>query len=111
MPGNASLPTGLTDAAVVTARAAYGRNVLTAAAHSGLLATLREVVLEPMFVLLVTAGQLRQTLRNVTQSTDKLNESMTALQGNFLLRGYFRHQAKQQARATADSLQQVERAQ
>ena len=56
------------------------------------------------------AEQLRQTLGNVTQSTDKLNESMTALQHNFLLRGYFRKQAKKKARATADSLEQAERA-
>ncbi|SET37572.1 MlaD family protein [Hymenobacter actinosclerus] len=61
------------------------------------------------------ARQLRQTMRNTAQSTAKLNESMTALQSNFLLRGYFRRQARQQAheaacaaaRAKADSLKQV----
>jgi phospholipid/cholesterol/gamma-HCH transport system substrate-binding protein len=53
------------------------------------------------------ARQLRHTMGNVAQSTAKLNQSMTALQHNFLLRGYFRRQAKRQARATADSLKQI----
>ncbi|SET36369.1 cation transporting ATPase C-terminal domain-containing protein [Hymenobacter actinosclerus] len=35
--------------------AAHGRNVLPASAQSGLLATLRDVVLEPMFLLLLAA--------------------------------------------------------
>jgi Ca2+-transporting ATPase len=48
-------PPGLTDAAVAAARAAHGRNVLTSTAHSGVLATMREVVLEPMFLLLLAA--------------------------------------------------------
>ncbi|OGX87307.1 MlaD family protein [Hymenobacter coccineus] len=56
------------------------------------------------------ARQLRRTLGNAAQSTAKLNQSMTALQHNFLLRGYFRRQAKHQVRATADSLKQVGRA-
>ncbi|GAB3841159.1 MlaD family protein [Hymenobacter jeollabukensis] len=47
------------------------------------------------------ARQLRQTVGNVAQSTQKLNQSMTALQHNFLLRGYFRRQAKQLARDSA----------
>ncbi|SFP94648.1 cation-translocating P-type ATPase [Hymenobacter arizonensis] len=46
---------GLTDEAVTAARAAHGRNVLTTNAHSGLLATLRGVVTEPMFGLLLAA--------------------------------------------------------
>lgn len=50
------------------------------------------------------SGQLRQTVRNVAQSTHKLDESMGALQHNFLLRGYFRKQARQKVRATADSV-------
>lgn len=45
------------------------------------------------------SGQLRQTIRNAAQSTQKLNESMEALQHNFLLRGYFRKQAKKRALA------------
>ncbi len=56
------------------------------------------------------ARQLRHTMGNVAQSTAKLNQSMTALQHNFLLRGYFRRQAKRQARATADSLERMRRA-
>ena len=43
--------------------------------------------------------QLRQTVRNAEQSTRKLDQSMEALQHNFLLRGYFRRQEKKKARA------------
>ena len=50
------------------------------------------------------ARQLRHTVSNVAQSTAKLNQSMTALQHNFLLRGYFRKQARKKAHAAADSL-------
>ncbi len=57
-----------------------------------------------------TARQLRQTVGSVAQGTAKLNQSMTALQHNFLLRGYFRKQARKKARATADSLARVGRA-
>ena len=46
---------GLTDAAVAAARAAHGPNVLPDAQGPGLLATLRDVVLEPMFLLLLAA--------------------------------------------------------
>ena len=53
------------------------------------------------------ARQVRQSLRNVQQGTAGFNQSMEALQHNFLLRGYFRKQAKKKARATADSLQRV----
>lgn len=53
------------------------------------------------------ARQLRQTMGSVAQSTAKLNQSMTALQHNFLLRGYFRRQARkaacEQARRARDS--------
>ena len=51
-----TLPTpGLNSDAVAASRAAHGRNVLPAAHGSGLLATLRDVVLEPMFLLLLAA--------------------------------------------------------
>ena len=50
------------------------------------------------------ARQLRHTVSNVALSTAKLNQSMTALQHNFLLRGYFRKQARKKAHAAADSL-------
>ena len=46
---------GLTDQAVAAARAAHGSNVLTTTNGSGWLNTLREVVLEPMFLLLLAA--------------------------------------------------------
>ena len=46
---------GLTDAAVAASRVAYGRNVLTDNAPTGLLATLKDVVTEPMFLLLLVA--------------------------------------------------------
>ena len=55
------------------------------------------------------ARQVRQSLRNVQQGTHKLDESMEALQHNFLLRGYFKRQAKKKARATADSVAHSER--
>ena len=45
------------------------------------------------------SGQLRQTVRNAELSTRKLDQSMEALQHNFLLRGYFRRQEKKKARA------------
>ena len=56
----------------------------------------------PLHTLLAdtaAAGQLRQTLQNTSQSTQKLNQSMEALQHSFLLRGYFRRQEKKKARA------------
>ncbi|RYU76040.1 MlaD family protein [Hymenobacter persicinus] len=47
------------------------------------------------------SGQLRRSMRNVEQATGRFNQSMAALQQNFLLRGYFRRQQKKQARAAA----------
>ena len=46
---------GLTTEAVAAARAAHGPNLLATGSGSGLLATLKEVVLEPMFLLLRAA--------------------------------------------------------
>ena len=46
---------GLTTEAVAAARAAHGPNLLATGSGSGLLATLKEVVLEPMFLLLLAA--------------------------------------------------------
>ncbi|WP_460616672.1 cation-transporting P-type ATPase [Hymenobacter ruber] len=46
---------GLSKEAVVQSRAAYGRNVFAATGRSGLWLTLKEVVTEPMFVLLLAA--------------------------------------------------------
>ncbi|TDN38830.1 MCE family protein [Hymenobacter sp. UV11] len=47
------------------------------------------------------SGQLRQTLGHVEQGTDGFNQNMEALKHNFLLRGYFRKQAKRKAKAAA----------
>ena len=46
---------GLTDEAIAQSRASHGRNILTANAPSQLLTTMKEVVLEPMFLLLLAA--------------------------------------------------------
>jgi len=46
---------GLTDQAVIQSRAEHGRNVLTTEVSRGLLATMKEVVTEPIFLLLVAA--------------------------------------------------------
>lgn len=41
-----------------------------------------------------TAAQLKETIKNLQTSTQKLDENMEALQHNFLLRGFFRKKAK-----------------
>ncbi|NIG55557.1 MlaD family protein [Chitinophaga sp. Cy-1792] len=46
-----------------------------------------------------TADNLKATIQNLSTSTAKLDTNMTALQHNFLLRGYFRKQAKREAKA------------
>lgn len=43
------------------------------------------------------AAQLKETMRNLQSSTQKLDENMEALQHNFLLRGFFRRKAKEEA--------------
>ena len=53
-PTRLPLP-GLTDEAVAQSRALHGRNVLMTNAPSQLLTTMKEVVLEPMFLLLLVA--------------------------------------------------------
>ena len=45
--------------------------------------------------------QLRRSVHNVETGTAGFSQNMDALQHNFLLRGYFRRQAKKQARAAA----------
>lgn len=42
------------------------------------------------------ANTLKQTMENLESSTEKLDQNMEALQHNFLFRGYFRRQAKNQ---------------
>ncbi len=57
----------------------------------------------PLHVLLAdtaSAQQLRRTLNHVEQGTAGFNQNMEALQHNFLLRGYFRRQARKKARAS-----------
>lgn len=44
------------------------------------------------------ATDLKETLRNLSSGTAKLDENMEALQHNFLLRGFFRKKAKQEAK-------------
>lgn len=46
-----------------------------------------------------TANSLKETIRNLESSTEKLDENMTALRSNFLFRKYFKKQAKQAAKA------------
>ncbi len=49
------------------------------------------------------ANQVKNTVQNAAQASQKLDENMEALQHNFLFRGYFRKQAKREARETASS--------
>lgn len=46
------------------------------------------------------ADEIRQILRNLNLSTEKLDENMEALQSNFLLRGFFKKKAKEEAATT-----------
>lgn len=43
------------------------------------------------------AEEIRQILRNLNTSTEKLDENMEALQSNFLLRGFFKKKAREEA--------------
>lgn len=49
------------------------------------------------------ADQVKNTVQNAAQASQKLDENMEALQHNFLFRGYFRKQAKREAREAASS--------
>ncbi|WP_140938602.1 MlaD family protein [Sphingobacterium lumbrici] len=44
------------------------------------------------------ADEIKQILRNLNLSTQKLDQNMEALQSNFLLRGFFKKKAKQEAK-------------
>lgn len=55
-----------------------------------------------------TAKALSGTIQNLQSGTEKLDQNMEALQHNFLLRGFFRRQAKEQAKQQADSLKQAQ---
>lgn len=53
----------------------------------------------PVGVLLndqATAADIKNTIQNLESSSQKLNESMEALQNNFLLRGFFRKKEKEE---------------
>lgn len=45
-----------------------------------------------------TASDIKNTIQNLESSSEKLDESMEALQNNFLLRGFFRKQEKRAAK-------------
>lgn len=50
------------------------------------------------------ANEIKQILRNLNMGTEKLDENMEALQSNFLLRGFFKKKAKEEAAKAQDSL-------
>ena len=50
------------------------------------------------------AGDLRSALQYLNSSSKKLDQDLEAVQHNFLLRGFFRKKAKEEAKAMKDSL-------
>lgn len=54
-----------------------------------------------------TATDIKNTIQNLESSSEKLDESMEALQHNFLLRGFFRKQEKraEKEKVVVDSIQ------
>jgi len=50
------------------------------------------------------ANEIKQILKNLNMSTEKLDQNMEALQSNFLLRGFFKKKAKEEAAAATDSV-------
>lgn len=65
----------------------------------------------PLGVLLTdqeTATNLRSSLRNLNKGTELLNEDLKAAQSNFLLRGFFKKKAKEDAKRKADSTATVQ---
>ncbi len=52
-----------------------------------------------------SAESLKATLKNLETSTKKLDQNMEALQHNFLLRGFFKKQAKKEAEQKAKEIQ------
>lgn len=55
-----------------------------------------------------TASQLQRTMQNLETSSQKLDKNLEALQSNFLLRGFFRKEAKREEEARKDSLRNAE---
>ena len=51
-----------------------------------------------------TAATLAETLVNIKESSEGLNENMEALKHNFLFRGYFKRKAKAEAKLAKDTM-------
>ena len=83
---------GLTDHAVAASRADNGRNVLTTSSGSGLLATMKAVVTEPMFLLLLVACAVYFGL-------GRLEEAVTLIAALLLVAGISVYQAVRSERA------------
>ncbi len=50
------------------------------------------------------ANEIKQILKNLNMGTEKLDQNMEALQSNFLLRGFFKKKAKEEAEKAQDSV-------
>jgi phospholipid/cholesterol/gamma-HCH transport system substrate-binding protein len=62
----------------------------------------------PVGVLLndtAAAATIQTTLMNLESATKKLDENMEAMRHNFLFRGYFKKQAKEEEKRKKDSLE------
>ncbi len=86
------LKPGLTDATVARSRAENGRNLLTCDGRSGLFVTLKEVVAEPMFLLLLAACAVYFGLGRV-------EEAVTLIGALLLVAGISVYQAVRSDRA------------
>jgi phospholipid/cholesterol/gamma-HCH transport system substrate-binding protein len=53
------------------------------------------------------AVTMKQTMCNLEESTDKLNQNMEALQHNFLFRGFFKKQAKEREKEAKAALEKT----
>jgi Ca2+-transporting ATPase len=84
----------LTDAAVAASRAAHGPNLLNTRTGSGLLTTLRDIVTEPMFVLLLAASATYFGL-------GRTEEAATLLVALLLVAGISVYQSVRSGRALA----------
>lgn len=52
------------------------------------------------------ASHMKQTIFNLEQGTEKLDQNMEALQHNFLFRGFFKKQAKEKEQAAKEAAEQ-----
>ena len=85
-------PQGLTNQAVDRSRADYGRNVLTTTSGMNLLTTVKEVVTEPMFLLLVAACTIYFVL-------GRLEEAITLIVALLLVSGISVYQSVRSSQA------------